>query len=747
MTCVNPRQFKTGDGVTTLFTFTFPILSESDVYVSLYNKDTYEYEVQTRDTQWSFANATTVEFVTAPPVCTVDGESIANVLIFRSTSVCPLPAEFYPGSAIRAQDLNNNFELLQYAVAENAAGLDVALNNATDLADIAVDVAANAANIADNTADIASNAASIANNAGAISSNTANITTNLNSIADNTTTIEANTYFIEQNLQNIEALETDVATNTSDISSLDVRVTDNEADIKAIQENPSTIPIASASILGGIKVGANLNITADGTLSAVGSPTGIVYKGTADLTQTAPSAVNGDFYVNTVAGTVNASWTGLGGQTVVGGERVLYNGSSWDMLPNPPEPEYNLPAATASVLGGVKVGSNLSVTGDGTLSANATSVPIATTDVLGKVQVGVNLSITPEGILSSSGGDVQLPDGAYEGAILGWANNQLAWLGGFTPIQPGTYGPITAIAYYGDVGMWGVSLADPNIDIPYGTAVYESDASGNSVSYVPISAPITTINGNTIFLESSEGLDNFKVGDSIKGEDLELTDGGYFVEYNSNNPSIENLETQNADWQTYNSLAFVSFQNIYNLGNGFTMQVPVNSELTMAFGNNCGYNGVFTVEYSVDNVTFTTGRTIDWKNGGSYNFPLSNGQQYIKFTNTEDTNCYYNLSSAYITGSGISAIPYQNSAITVTNINPSGPSMSVSDASTLAVGQRVTTGTVKSGAATINGDTGSSPNLLYFETSNEEWRVGSFITAPAQQIAKRYTVDGVFRSF
>ena len=75
---------------------------------------------------------------------------------------------------------------------------------------------------------------------------------------------------------------------------------------------------------------------------------GIVYKGTRDLTQPAPAAVAGDFYVNSAtSGTVDNSWTGLGGQALTGAERVVYDGSVWEMLPMPPAP----PGTVTSVNG------------------------------------------------------------------------------------------------------------------------------------------------------------------------------------------------------------------------------------------------------------------------------------------------------------------------------------------------------------------------------------------------------------
>ena len=121
-----------GDGTTVLYSFTFPYIEETDVKVSLDEVDT---------TAYSLANATTVEFATAP----ANGVAIR---IYRNTSVDEPKAVFYPGSAIRAQDLNDNFEqnlfVLQEATfdtsqsaADSAAALAVA-NSAETKADSAI---------------------------------------------------------------------------------------------------------------------------------------------------------------------------------------------------------------------------------------------------------------------------------------------------------------------------------------------------------------------------------------------------------------------------------------------------------------------------------------------------------------------------------------------------------------------------------------------------------------------------------
>ena len=83
----------TGDGSTTLFSFTFPYISESDVKVLLDG---------TATTQFTFSNATTLALTTAPA-------SGVTITIFRATNIEDVTSAFYAGSSIKAKDLNDNF--------------------------------------------------------------------------------------------------------------------------------------------------------------------------------------------------------------------------------------------------------------------------------------------------------------------------------------------------------------------------------------------------------------------------------------------------------------------------------------------------------------------------------------------------------------------------------------------------------------------------------------------------------------
>ena len=92
----------TGNGSTTNYSFTFPYLEETDIKVSLNGTVT---------TAYTLANATTISFTTAP------GAGVA-IRIYRDTDTDNLQSTFFAGSAIRAQDLNDNFLQSNYTVQE-----------------------------------------------------------------------------------------------------------------------------------------------------------------------------------------------------------------------------------------------------------------------------------------------------------------------------------------------------------------------------------------------------------------------------------------------------------------------------------------------------------------------------------------------------------------------------------------------------------------------------------------------------
>ena len=91
-----------GNGSTTNYAFTFPYLKSSEVKAQI---------DATVTTAFTLANATTVQFNTAP----ANG---AKIKIYRETDTDSLAATFYAGSAIKSEDLNDNFTQNLYTTQE-----------------------------------------------------------------------------------------------------------------------------------------------------------------------------------------------------------------------------------------------------------------------------------------------------------------------------------------------------------------------------------------------------------------------------------------------------------------------------------------------------------------------------------------------------------------------------------------------------------------------------------------------------
>ena len=173
----------TGNGSTTNYSITFEYLKQDDVKASLDG---------TATTAFTFANATTLSFNSAPA-------SGAAIRIFRDTDIDSLKATFFPGSAIKAEDLNDNFTQNNFASQESAndvADANTTANTALTTANNAVTTAnaaettandaettANDAETTANTADTnASNAVTTANTA---STNASNAVTTANTASTN----------------------------------------------------------------------------------------------------------------------------------------------------------------------------------------------------------------------------------------------------------------------------------------------------------------------------------------------------------------------------------------------------------------------------------------------------------------------------------------------------------------------------------------------------------------------------------
>ena len=149
----------TGNGILTSYNFSFPYIKKEDVKVTL-------DEIGTTDFTINDNTPTQIDFNTAP------GNNVA-IRIFRETDTTATSSTFFPGSAIRAQDLNKNFEQSLFIGQEEANKIqDVISGGIADgsvttvkLADDAVTNDKLAPDVSFTPADGSITAAKLANNA------------------------------------------------------------------------------------------------------------------------------------------------------------------------------------------------------------------------------------------------------------------------------------------------------------------------------------------------------------------------------------------------------------------------------------------------------------------------------------------------------------------------------------------------------------------------------------------------------
>jgi hypothetical protein len=188
----------TGNGSTTTYSFTFQYLKTTDIKVSLDGVIT---------TAYTLSNATTVTFTTAPA-------SGAAIRIYRDTNTENLNATFYPGSAIRSSDLNNNFTQNLYVTQE--ADFDVATANTT-------------ANTAKTTADTA-----LTNSATAVSTaNTASATATTANTNASAAVVTANAASATATTASTDAASAVTTANTASTNASAAVTTANAADANA----------------------------------------------------------------------------------------------------------------------------------------------------------------------------------------------------------------------------------------------------------------------------------------------------------------------------------------------------------------------------------------------------------------------------------------------------------------------------------------------------------------------------------
>jgi hypothetical protein len=352
----------TGNGSTVLYSFTFPYLEVADIKVSLDG---------TLTTAYTLANATTVQFNTAP----ANGVAIR---LFRQTNDDALNAQFFPGSAIRSTDLNNNFTQNLYVTQESnrdatqgittadaaTATANTALSNSSAAVSTANTASSNASAAVSTANTASSNASAAVSTANTASSNattavsTANAATaTANSAASDAATAisTANSALSTANTASTTATNAVNTANSASSAASSAVSTANTASSNA-SAAVSTANTASSNATSAVNTANSALSTANAAASAVANA--ILYDIVANVAAIPASPANNDA-VEVTDSTGIESFTPL--TSIPGGfagnsglsVRIVYTttGNTWTWIqyfPNDPETRYLKEAVTTS---------------------------------------------------------------------------------------------------------------------------------------------------------------------------------------------------------------------------------------------------------------------------------------------------------------------------------------------------------------------------------------------------------------
>lgn len=179
---------------------------------------------------------------------------------------------------------------------------------------------------------------------------------------------------------------------------------------------PYSLPVASALVLGGVKVGNNLTIDANGVLHG----TDPAQKVQSDWTEADNTKAG---YIKNKPALFSGSYTDLSNKP------ALFSGNYNDLSNKPAV--YSLPVSSATVLGGIKIGNNLSIDANGVVSATGSGLGSVTS-------VGLDM---PD-IFSVAGTPVT--NSGVLAATLRTQNAHLVWAGPTAGVAAPTFRALTA---------------------------------------------------------------------------------------------------------------------------------------------------------------------------------------------------------------------------------------------------------------------------------------------------------------
>ena len=308
---------------------------------------------------------------------------------------------------------------------------------------------------------------------------------------------------------------------------------------------------------------------------------------------------------------------------------------------------------------------------------------------------------------------IPLPPDPYEGAILGWQDGGLAWLGDVVVLPENTYGPFTYDAGYLTVPQM--------VDIPYLAWVVMTDEKGIVQSYNPQTDPITLINNNVLTFSSNRDIEYFRPGDVVK-------------ESGTGNPDWNETQIWSANftgWRDNPKNAFdgdadTEASNIISTPAGvmiFSPNPPINVVSSFKFFHKTG-------DASTKRYRINEGAWVTTPNGGLVDTGFTGKLNKFEFGDKRDE---YGGSITYFEVDGKLLVD-ATSTYKVVSTNKAASQITV-DGGTWALGERLRSPNNFSGAGSVQVTTS---NAIVLREDNYEWIDGFYVTVPAQRIARRH---------
>lgn len=204
---------------------------------------------------------------------------------------------------------------------------------------------------------------------------------------------------------------------------------------------------------------------------------------------------------------------------------------------------YHLPIASETTLGGIKVGTNLTIEEDGTLNAEATEyqLPAATASTLGGIKVGAALAIS-DGVLSVSADqalDTSSANPVRNSVITSNINTLTNTLSGVSDTVTTLSNNYTTLSGTVSDHTTALSTLDGTVtDLGLTVSDHTTAIEGNTSSIGDLTESVTTINSDI---------------DNIEGDIVNLSDGSNILA-----GKVDTLDASVSDEITYSYLLPVS---------------------------------------------------------------------------------------------------------------------------------------------------------------------------------------------